>query len=81
VRAPLTAHDGGRAATGNTPDLDDRGDDAVRRVAVVETWGDEQLARQRVVPRVAALLPAGTLGSVDCRTGRVVEFDRHHHSG
>lgn len=65
----LAAHHRGGAAPGDAPDLHDLGDHTVRRVAVLEPGGDQQLTG------------FARLSGVDRRAGRVVQRDRHHHPG
>ena len=69
LRTLLTLDDGGETAARDAPDLNDRRDDPVRGVPVVQTWGDQQfsgLARPRSID-----------GGLSC----IVEPDRHDHAG
>ena len=70
VRALLAAqHRDVLGLPGHAPDLHDRRDDTVRRVAIVEPRGDEELA--------ALARAAGVNGGL----GGVVERDGHDHAG
>ena len=69
LRPALTAHHSGSAAAGDAADLQDLGDHTVRRVAVLQPRGDEQLTG------------IAGLRSVDGSLGGVVQRDRHDHSG